>query len=205
MDLDYYKDLEVTGCEFYDNESGPLLSPEVGKYNAAAAIVVDGGLDHLINQNKFYGHKGNYDYHTSLQADSFKEYMPPGYFTYAMVPVIRIVINPDDPRDDIPFQTFILDNQFYKNEHVQVLGLKDATQFRGSLINYFAEVAVHNHVVPFFFFEDNKVFDNFFVGPAGSLIYVEGAVSKINRNTFTNNGLLSGTVYVKDPLRSITR
>ena len=66
MDLDYYKDLEVTGCEFYDNESGPLLSPEVGKYNAAAAIVVDGGLDHLINQNKFYGHKGNYDYHTSL-------------------------------------------------------------------------------------------------------------------------------------------
>lgn len=103
MDLDYYKDLEVIRCDFHDNESGPLLSPEVGKYNAAAAIVVDGGLDHLINQCKFYGHKGNYDYHTSLRADSFEEYMPPGYFKLAMVPVIRIVINPDDPRVDIPF------------------------------------------------------------------------------------------------------
>jgi len=116
---------------------------------------------------------------------------------------VRIDISPVDPTlkelEVLEYYTIFKNCEFTDNYHVQILGLKSAHKYEGSLINFFANAEYIENILPKLEITGCTFADNNFIGPESSLIYMENGIANIHNNLFNYNGNLTTLTYSNDP------
>lgn len=188
--------LEISRNKFYDNHANIVVFPEQVQPQASS-IFIFGGLENILKENEFSGHRGWADPYMMNEAWDIKRYYPDSYFRYSQATMIRVEYPYSVYADTITesigvelkaIETLMIANSITDNLNMQVLTYKDL-QYQASILEFDCEVAGAILTI-----HDNEITRNQFIGQASTFFYINGGIVDVAHNDISYNGLLTADV-----------